>query len=235
MTFTLASVWPDGSQIITDKLLILVATNDFSVQVSTLFKYELPTPTRTLTATATETAIVPSETHTATATDAVPTETLTATPTSTSVASAHISLNSGGANTQVTVSGVGFPANTTVNVHLGRFDGEGSSDDLLRYATATTDNQGNYSAAFVMPTSFPSGDLVPTGKLLVIVATENFSVQDSTIFDYIQSDVQQQNLVEPARSGAQTTTPPATQVVHPTEIPMPELSLPTNTPGPTPT
>lgn len=199
VTFTMPAEWPDGSPITDGELVVLVATEGFSAQASALFTYratpatETPTPTPTATATATATGVAtatptevmsPTPTATATATvppSASPTPTLTPTP----VANVNLTPLTGGANTPVTVSGSGFPANTNVYVYLGAFDGAiDPGENPEHYAILTTDETGNYSGVLTMPRSWPTGEVIEAGPVIVLVATNDFSTQASATFTY---------------------------------------------------
>jgi hypothetical protein len=91
----------------------------------------------------------------------------------------------GGAGTQVTVNGGGFPANTVVNAYLGVFAGPIDPNDIaISYASTLTDGNGNYSMSFVMPATEPDGTPLATGPISIVVATEDFAQQASTLFSY---------------------------------------------------
>jgi hypothetical protein len=66
--------------------------------------------------------------------------------------SATITPASGSANTPVTVSGSGFPANVRVNVYLaGLVSASSASQAPQSYANTVTDSDGNYRLSFLMP------------------------------------------------------------------------------------
>ncbi len=166
MSFAMPAAWSNGSPITADKLIILVGTQDYSIAVSAVFNY---TPSAT------------------------PVGTATATPIATPVApvqnpSASLAPGTGGANTLVTVTGGGFPTNVTVNVYLAGFDGDvnrfGTPE---RYTTGNTDASGNYRLVFTMPEDWPNGDSIDSGRILVIVATNDFTTQASAVFTYRES------------------------------------------------
>ncbi len=177
-----------------------------------------PMPTNTpITPPATATAVAPTNTPGAT-------DTPTLTPTVVQP-SANVQPNAGGPGTTITVNGGGFPANTTVNVHLGAFVGVRSSAiDPESYATTTTDRTGSYSVAFDLPATWPDGNTIGNGQLMVMVATENFGQQATAILNF--------TAVAPTPTATETATPPALPTATGTQ---PATSTPTNTPLATPT
>ncbi|MEZ4729804.1 MAG: PA14 domain-containing protein [Caldilineaceae bacterium] len=94
----------------------------------------------------------------------------------------------GTANTQVTVQGGGFPANTQVSLYLsGLVTGRAAAAAAPNsYATATTDNTGEYRMTFTMPATWPDGRPIQSGRLALLVATADFSVRASATFDYTE-------------------------------------------------
>lgn len=204
VSFALPATWPDGSPVTAGQLVIVVATADFAAQASAVFTYEMTPATVTPTATPT---VPPAETATptATATDiTVATPTATATPTvtptatetplvpptpsltPTPAANVNIAPATGGPNTQVTVSGSGFPANTSVYVYLGAFDGAlDPSANPEHYVILPTDAAGAYSGVLTIPAAWPNGDAIAAGPIIVLVATNDFSVQASATFTYV--------------------------------------------------
>jgi hypothetical protein len=235
MAFVIPALWPDGSPVESDKLIVLIATEDFRVQVSTVFSYLLPPPTATP---------VNSPTPTPTPT---PTQPVPPTP------APYVGLApaSGSANTLVTVSGGGFPANVTVNTHLATLDGETDEPgEPVRYATTVTDGSGNYSMAFVLPDEWPNGDEIETGRVVVLVATNDLSTQASALFDYRDSRAASgdEPIATPIASATATTVPSETATLEPTATATPTPAptatatmaptatiLPTETPLPTAT
>ncbi len=150
VSFTVPSIWPDGTAVTPGRLLILVATNDFARQASAIFNYVSPTPTPI------------SNTY------------------------AQVQPASGSANTQVTIHGGGFPGNTGVNLYLsGLVSASAAEAAPASYATATTDGAGNYQLTFTMPSSWPDGEPIESGKLALLVATADFAVRASATFDYV--------------------------------------------------
>lgn len=163
-----------------------------------------PTPPPTATAVATAT---PTLTPTAAPPTATPTLTSTTVPptvpaTATAVPVVSLSPTTGGAGTAVTVQGGGFPANTTVNIHLGALvsaAAEAAPPNI--YTTTQTDGNGSYGVTFTMPTTWPDGSPVTAGRVVVIVATADFALQASAVFDYV---------VETVTPTPTATTPPPT-------------------------
>ena len=173
LIFTMPATWPDGSAITQDRIVVTVATPDFSVAVSSVFAYQVAVPTPTNT----------------------PTPVLTSTPTSTPLASptptlnpyAQVSPGSGQPGITVTVSGGGFPPNTMLYAHLVRLDGSvGEGESYARYASAPSDALGNFLMSFVMPATWPNGTVIATQRLVILVATDDFSVQAGVTFNFEQ-------------------------------------------------
>src|SRR5690606_5982276 len=81
------------------------------------------------------------------------------------------------------------------------------NDDMRSYASATTDNQGNYSMSFNMPEEWPDDDDIETGKIMILVATDNFGVEATAEFDFFREDeVPNASIdVSPSSGGAGTS------------------------------
>jgi hypothetical protein len=91
----------------------------------------------------------------------------------------------GSGGTQVLISGGGFPANVVIEVYLGVFSGSPSdTGNLERYATTTTDNAGAYQVTLTLPDTWPNGEPIQPGKLLLMVATSDFTAHATALFDY---------------------------------------------------
>ncbi len=211
MAFRAPATWPDGSPITEDRLVALAATRDFSVQISATFRYTpAPPPTGTLPPTATPTTPAQSP-------------------------SAAVNPSSGAEGTSVRVSGGGFPANRTVTVYLASFDSGGSpADGAERYATMTTDDQGEYGVRFNMPGAWPNGDPIAQGPVLVIVATDDFGVQASAIFQHAGDGAASAD--EPGSGADLGETPTIEPTALPTDTPEPTATeVPTEEPTTTPT
>lgn len=219
--FTLPATWPDGSPITDGKLVILVATDDFSAQASAVLDYTAAPPTNTPTPeppTATPTGTQP---PTATPTNTPqPTATPATPPTPVPQPFVNIQPSSGAPGVLVQVSGGGYPANTQVGVYLAIFDGGiGPNNAAVTYASTLTDGNGNYNMSFVMPGTTPNGDLLPSGKIGVIVATTDLNLRASATFDFTG--------LEPTATPVPTETPTPAPTETPTEVP---TETPTATP-----
>ncbi|MEZ4679318.1 MAG: PA14 domain-containing protein [Caldilineaceae bacterium] len=196
---------------------------------------DIVTATPTATATATATPSTP------TAVTATPTPTTgpTATPTPTPTIiqpSANVQPGTGGPGSSITVNGGGFPANTTVNLHLGALIGvRSSATDPYTYATTTTDRTGSYSVAFDLPATWPDGNTIASGQLLIIVATDDFASQASAQLDFTvtaptpTATATETATAAPTATGTQPATPTATNTPVATNTP-----AATNTPVPQP-
>jgi hypothetical protein len=114
--------------------------------------------------------------------------------------------SSGGPGTQVRAQGGGFPANTNVNIFLSSLAREGRSSQPAPIASARSDGNGNFTALFAMPRDFPNGGGIPTGKLVVLAATDNFATEASATFDFFVTPANATIRLQP-NSG-----PPGTQV-----------------------
>ena len=141
-----------------------------------------PTPTRTPTQTPTQTpTVTPTGSPTVT-----PTPTFTPTPDRPQQPSVDVRPGTGGAGTEVTVRGGGFPANTTLSIYLGApvQASEMARTEANRYATTISDASGNFAVAFAMPATWSDGAPIESGRLLIMAATDGFIVSASTFFDY---------------------------------------------------
>ena len=97
---------------------------------------------------------------------------------------AQVSPTSGGVGTVVTVQGGGFPAGTSLNLYLGGVVRASGADAATPIASTVSDANGNYAASFVIPATWPDGQAITTGKLVILVATPNFSVEAGANFDF---------------------------------------------------
>ncbi|MCB0149767.1 MAG: SH3 domain-containing protein, partial [Caldilineaceae bacterium] len=224
LAFTMPATWPDGGQVTQDKIVVTVATPDFSVSASSVFAYLIAGPTATPTQTPT------------------PTNTPPVAPTATPNPYAQVSPGSGTAGTPVTVSGGGFPPNTTLFAHIATMGGSvGSGSSYARFASAPTNAAGDYTMLFVMPATWPNGSQIATQRLVVVIAPDDFAVEASTTFSYQQvttagdadptiTATSTPTRVPPTATNTATPVPPtATNTVAPTATP---TSTSTNTPVP---
>ena len=149
-------------------------------------------------------------------------------PTTAAATGPAVSINptSGTATTEAMVTATGFPANVQVDLYLaGVVQASAAAGGRPQsYANATTDNNGNATLIFTMPTNWPSGEPLLTGQLVVLVATVDFSVRANTTFDYTPPTVPTATPTSPP-----TPIPAATNTATPVPIPSP-----TSTPTPIP-
>jgi hypothetical protein len=208
LVFTMPATWPDGGQITQDRIVVTVATPDFSISVSSTFAYQISGPTATPTITPT------------------PTNTPPVAPTAAPNPYAQVSPGSGTAGTFVTVSGGGFPPNTVLQTHLARIGGSvGGGESYARYASASSDAAGNFVMSFVMPATWPNGATIATQRLVILVATDDFAVEAGTSFSFQQVT----SASDPATPVPPTATPEPTATATPRPVP-PTAEPPTATP-----
>lgn len=189
VTFTMPDQWPDGSPLTDGRIIVIVATADFQAQASASFTYQTAAATSTATPTVTPSATV---TTAAPATETpIATNTPTVTPSPTVAVSptpapnVRLAPETGAANTQVTVSGSGFPANSSVYVYLGAFDGAiDPNSNPEHYVILPTNANGEYNGVLAIPSAWPSGEAIVPGPIIVLVATNEFSTQASATFTY---------------------------------------------------
>lgn len=219
-SITIPAQWSDGGQIVSDRLVVLAANIDFSYQVGATFNFTPAGPT------ATATPVPP------------PTNTPVAPPPPALNPFVGVNPTTAGPGTPLTVSGGAFPGNTTVNVHLARFDmGGASAAGSERYATVSTDANGVYSMGFAMPDRWPDGELIANGPILVVVATNDFSVLASFVLDYVAAspagvwETQPEPTATPVPPEPTATPQPEPE---PTATPVPAEPTATNTPQPEP-
>ena len=112
---------------------------------------------------------------------------LAPTPTPTINPFARVEPPAGSAGTALTISGGGFPANMQVDLYLaGLVSSEvAAAARPNSYASTTTDGSGNYQLNFVMPATWPDGRALASGRLALLVATQDFRVRASATFDYL--------------------------------------------------
>ena len=182
VTFEMPVTWPDGTTVADGKILILVATEDFGAQATTTFDYVNEAATATPIDTPPPTA-TPTVTHTP-----IPTSVAPSTPVPQPYGAVQPSTVDAGE--LVTVSGGGFTADTQIGVYLGLFDGAfAPADRAITYASTITDAAGAYTMSFVMPDEAPDGTVIPSGRVVVLVATADFALTTSALLDYTAPEV----------------------------------------------
>jgi hypothetical protein len=92
-----------------------------------------------------------------------------------------VSPQSGGANTEVVVSGENFPAGTAVMLRLGPPDVGATPNS---YGSAVADGDGRFTLTFLVPESWPDGTPITTPELTVIVINEDGSVKATAPFAF---------------------------------------------------
>jgi hypothetical protein len=90
--------------------------------------------------------------------------------------------NEGGAGTQVTLTGAGFPANMNLEVHIG-IPNAGFGEQA--YAKTTSDTKGNVSLNFSMPGQWPDGAPIHDSKLIVVLSNPDGSVKGLAPFNFV--------------------------------------------------
>jgi hypothetical protein len=127
----------------------------------------------------------------------------------------------------VTITGGGFPGNSTIYAHLAPLGGSGGSgNEYANYAIVATTPTGDYTMIFAMPAVWPNGTPIKTGRIAILIATADFSRQTSVSFDYVGVTAAEQP----------TAVPVETAVPAPTNTPVPPLAEPpTVVPADTPT
>lgn len=127
------------------------------------------------------------------------------TPTPTINPYARVEPAAGSPGTEITISGGGFPANVRVDLYLAGLV-KSSAAAAARpnsYAAATTDASGNYTMRFTMPATWPDGQTIATGRLALLIATEDFRYRASASFDYVVATPTPQ----PTTAATATATP----------------------------
>lgn len=215
LSFAMPALWPNSAPIMQDQILVTLARLDFSVAASDVFAYLTPGPTWTPTA--------------------IPT-TVPGTATPAPIPIISITPASGTAGSVVSVTGSGFPRNTTVYAHLAPIGGSGGSgNEYANYAVATTSGSGALNLAITMPAVWPNGTPIPSGRLVIQVATADFSSQASDSFDYrsVGSSSEEPTATPTAEISGEPVEVPTEQPIEvPTEVPTVE---PTEEPTEEPT
>ena len=107
-----------------------------------------------------------------------------------------ITLNptTGGANTRVAVRGAGFPAGSRVSLRLGA---------AQLYAVAVADPDGKVALAFTVPDELPDGASTADQELMVVLASDDTSLQATASF----------RVQRPTPTQPPTSRPPAAPTV----------------------
>ena len=122
----------------------------------------------------------------------------------------HINPDTVSANTQVTVTGEGFPAETRVRVYLGAVN---LGDTTQSYGEAVTNAEGQLAFVFPMPDRWPNGTLIAEKALVLIVANENYSLRVTAPFNFLPAPPPQPTPTLPQAA------PTPTNVIAPTHTP----------------
>jgi len=131
----------------------------------------------------------------------------TATPASPAI---HINPDVVSANTQMTVTGEGFPAETRVRVHLST---PNLGDTTQSYGEAVTNPEGKLAFVFPMPDRWPNGALIAEKVLVLIIANEDYSLRVTAPFNFQPASPPQPTPTIPQ------ATPTPTNVIAPTNTP----------------
>ena len=113
----------------------------------------------------------------------------------------------GGPETLLTVSGAGFPADADVTISIGSAT---TGVEPQTYAVFKADANGQFSASFVLSSTWPDGTPIPQADLIILAAAQGTNVQASTTFHYVPSGA----VPVPAATSTLTTT--QTTTVTPT-------------------
>jgi uncharacterized protein YgiM (DUF1202 family) len=102
---------------------------------------------------------------------------------SVSIPTITVNPNAGAANTDVSVSGSNFPANTTVEVRLASPTGGFTSSP---YTTATTNASGAFSTTLTVPTHWTNGSPITEKDIQIVVTVAgNPSISAVVPFTYV--------------------------------------------------
>lgn len=202
LTFGFPAFWIDGSPVAQERVVVTVATEDFAVSASSVFRNTAPAPAWTPTPT-----LVP-----------------TATPVAVREPYVAVSPGEGGPGALVTLTGGDFPANATILVHLSSLarDRRGQ-ENYAAYASTVADGAGRFLVAFPLPVNWPDGRTIATGPLLITAATEGFGAQASVTINYLGSREDAKPTVAPPTA---TPEPPTATPEPPTATPEPPTATP---------
>ena len=114
------------------------------------------------------------------------------------------------ANTQVTVTGEGFPAETHVRVYLSAAN---LGDTTQSYGEAVTNAEGRLALVFPMPDRWPNGAPLTEKALLLVVANDDLSLRVTAPFNFQPPPPPQPTPILPQ------ATPTPTTVITPTNAP----------------
>ena len=114
------------------------------------------------------------------------------------------------ANTQVTVTGEGFPAETRVRVYLSAAN---LGDTTQSYGEAVTNAEGWLAFVFPMPDRWPNGAPITEKALLLVVANDDLSLRATAPFNFQPPPPPQPTPSLPP------ATPTPTTVITPTNAP----------------
>src|SRR5690606_22114417 len=107
----------------------------------------------------------------------------------------------------------GFPANTRLNLYLSELDGQpGGAGANEVYATTVSDRNGNYTMSFQMPSTWPDGEIVEPGRIGIVVANSDFSIEVSGSFNYTPQQATPTPTVTTGPTPTVTPTPTATAI-----------------------
>jgi hypothetical protein len=126
----------------------------------------------------------------------------------------------------VTVTGSAFPPNTTLYAHLAPLGGSGGTgNEYANYAVVPTNANGDYTMIFAMPAVWPNGVPIKTGRIAILIATADFSRQDSVTFDYVGVAAADEQPTPELPVDVPTTAPTAVPTAVPVEEPTLEPTL----------
>lgn len=173
---------PTGSSTRTESATELAPTSTVEPTATIVVVIPNATPTSPDTPT-----LTPTPTDMPTPTPTVPTQpTPTVPPLPLPELSAELVLSpsSGPANTLVTASGGGFPANTQVNLFVARVDEPIEMQNTVILGAGVTDGRGRYEILFGVPLVWPDGAFIEAGPILVVVTTTDAQQQRRAVFEY---------------------------------------------------
>jgi hypothetical protein len=135
---------------------------------------------------------------------AAPFELTTPLPTTAPLPYVELNPSSGGPATQITVRGGGYPANRTLSLFLGSVARASAADNAPPLQSTRSDANGNFTALLSMPATWSDGRPIETGKLVILVATDDFQAQAGATFDFFAIPANPSISLSPANGGAGT-------------------------------